>query len=161
MNAPFNPSTFSSTSSTTSPLSLLARQLEGAQRLEDVLWSATTAGGTDKLWIAGAADDAWMQVRASAAAIVATPATGWLGREKRLVAGLLLTLLDAGEPDAVARLQAMARTISEDERVGTQDEVRHLLHLIARGPFVLSPVGFRWPAPDGRGDEDLVPIFAA
>jgi len=151
----------SSTSSTAISMSVLAQKLEEAQRLERQLWSTMTEGGTDKLSLASKTDTAWTQVRALAEAFVEQPAAGWLGREKRLAAGILLSLLDASDPEHVRRLQATALTISDDDRVGARDDVHHVLFLISRGPFVLSLAGIHRGHLDASGDGDLAPAFAA
>jgi len=161
MIAPSSPSSFALSSSSINPMGLLVRQIEEAQRLERLLWSDVREGGTDKLAIAGTADVAWMQVRISADACISVSPVGWLGREKRLAAALLQSILDASETEQVERQQEMARVISNDERVGTRDEVQHLLHMIGHGPFVLSPVNLRLPIHGHHEDEAITPGLAA
>ncbi len=92
-------------------------------------------------------------------AFVAEPPTGWLGREKRLAAALLLSLLDASEPEQVERLREMARAIADDERLGVRDDVHDLLTLIDRGPFVVGSKGSALGNLDPA--EDLAAVFAA
>ena len=147
MNASPHPALFSSASSTATAVRLLARQLDEAQRLERGLWSAQAEGGTNKLTDATAADVAWVRVRSTAEHLVAQAPVGWQGGEKRLAAAFLLSVLDAVEPEQVDRLQATARTLSSDGQVRASGSVAHLLHLIGRGPFVVSGLGHPEVAP--------------
>lgn len=123
------------------PIRLLAQYLEEAQRLERSFRSDQAEGGTNKLADATAADVAWMRVRSTAEELVAKAGVDWQGGEKRLAAAFLLSVLDATEPEQVDRLQATARTLSSDGPVRTSGSVGRLLHLIGRGPFVMSGLG--------------------
>lgn len=80
-------------------------------------------------------------MRGTAEDLVAKTGVDWQGGEKRLAAAFLLSVLDATEPEQVARLQATARTLSDHGPVGTSGSVGRLLHLIGRGPFVMSGLG--------------------
>ena len=123
------------------PIRLLARHLEEAQRIERSFRSAQGEGGTNKLTDATAADMAWTRVRSTAEHLVAQAPVGWQGGEARLAAAFLLSVLDAAEPEQVDRLQTTARTLSGDGPVRASGSVAHLLHLIGRGPFVMSGLG--------------------
>ena len=135
-----------------SPAAMLLELLSAAQRLERRLCSSVPKLGGHQCAIAEATEIAWVRLYNEAEAIVVTPLPGVCGREQRLAAALFLAVLDASEPGQVARLQELARQISDVDdrgRASGPEPVAELLHSIACGPFVLSGAVHSGTAPEG------------
>lgn len=138
------------------PAATLLELLTAAQRLERRLWSLVPELGGHQCALAEAAEMAWVRLHDEAEAIVVAPLPGLCGREQRLAAALLLAVLDASEPGHVARLQELARQISDVDDCGRASRpgpVAELLHFVACGPFVMSGAVHSGVAPkEGGGD---------
>ena len=137
-----------------SPAAMLLELLSAAQRLERRLWSSVPELEGHQCALAEAAEMAWVRLHNEAEAMMATPLPGPRGREQRLAAALLLAVLDASEPGQVARLQELARQISDVDDCGCAsrpDPVAELLHFVASGPFVMSGAVHSGVAPKEGG----------